>query len=111
MKVLLSVLLVWVVCAALQHCGRITPHSASELLFKDDLNATPFQDWTTANSSNLLSPDPKAAWFMLPLPGILTWMMIHKEDTDFVMGGGGGCSSLPEKIDFTDRICIMFLQH
>ncbi|XP_017325892.1 solute carrier family 23 member 3 [Ictalurus punctatus] len=70
LSVLLSVLLVWVVCAALQHCGRITPHSASELLFKDDLNATPFQDWTTANSSNLLSPDPKAAWFMLPLPDL-----------------------------------------
>ncbi|KAF4087158.1 hypothetical protein AMELA_G00092020 [Ameiurus melas] len=70
LSVLLSVLLVWVVCAALQHCGRITPHSASELLFKDDLNATPFQDWTTANSSNLLSPDSTAVWFILPLPGL-----------------------------------------
>ncbi|KAK3543238.1 hypothetical protein QTP70_014097 [Hemibagrus guttatus] len=70
LSVLLSVLLVWVVCAALQHSGRITPHSVSELLFKDDLNTTPFQDWTAANSTNLLSPYPTAAWLSLPLPGL-----------------------------------------
>ncbi|XP_026802513.3 solute carrier family 23 member 3 [Pangasianodon hypophthalmus] len=70
LSVLLSVLLVWGVCAALQHCGHITPHSVSELLFKDDLNTAPFQNWTTANSSNLLSPNSTAAWFSLPLPGL-----------------------------------------
>ncbi|XP_027020582.1 solute carrier family 23 member 3 isoform X1 [Tachysurus fulvidraco] len=70
LSVLLSVLLVWVVCAALQHCGRITPHSVSELLFKDDLNTTSFQDWEAANSTYLDAPDPTAAWLSLPLPGL-----------------------------------------
>lgn len=85
---LLSVLLVWIVCAALHRWGCITSHSVSELLFKDGLNATPFQDWMAANSSNLLSPDPSAMWLSLPLPSILTWnIMIHKGDTDIVKEG------------------------
>ncbi|KAM9486410.1 solute carrier family 23 member 3 [Clarias gariepinus] len=66
LSVLLSVLLVWVVCAALQHCGHITPHSVSQLLFKDDLNTTQFQKRTAANSSNLFS----STWFSPPLPGL-----------------------------------------
>ncbi|XP_060784828.1 solute carrier family 23 member 3 [Neoarius graeffei] len=70
LSVLLSVLLVWIVCAALHHWGCITSHSVSELLFKDGLNATPFQDWMAANSSNLLSPDPSATWLSLPLPSL-----------------------------------------
>ncbi|KAI5107303.1 solute carrier family 23 member 3 isoform X1 [Silurus meridionalis] len=70
LSVLLSVLLVWVVCAVLQHCGRITLHSVSELLFKDDLNTTSFQDRTAVNSSKLLSLDPTATWLSLPLPGL-----------------------------------------
>ncbi|TSK92893.1 Solute carrier family 23 member 3 [Bagarius yarrelli] len=70
LSVLLSVLLVWVVCAPLQHCGHITLHSVSELLFKNKLNTPPFPYWKAVNTSNQFSPDSTAAWLILPYPGL-----------------------------------------
>ncbi|KAI4873069.1 hypothetical protein NFI96_025485 [Prochilodus magdalenae] len=70
LSVLLSMLLVWTVCAALYHCGHIRPHSVSELLLKNtNFSTIQTQDWAVSNSSSWLFTDATRSWLNLPLPG------------------------------------------
>ncbi|XP_026876908.2 solute carrier family 23 member 3 isoform X2 [Electrophorus electricus] len=71
LSVLLSMLLVWAVCAALHHCGHIRIHTVPELLLKrTDFNMTRIRSWAVENSSSLPSPDLTAPWLSLPFPGL-----------------------------------------
>ncbi|KAL7865482.1 hypothetical protein SRHO_G00107290 [Serrasalmus rhombeus] len=70
-SVLLSMLLVWAVCATLFHYGYIRPHSVPELLLKKtNFSTTQIQDWDVPNSSSLLFTDPTTPWLNPPLTGL-----------------------------------------
>ncbi|XP_072541172.1 solute carrier family 23 member 3 [Salminus brasiliensis] len=71
LSVLLSMLLVWAVCAALYYCDRIRPHSVPELLLeKTYFNTSQIEDTNIPNSSKLHFTNSTTPWLILPVPGL-----------------------------------------